>query len=550
MIQSLSISNYALIEKLHIDFSSGFTIITGETGAGKSILLGALGLVLGKRADLSALQNMEDKCVIEASFQIAAYQLQDFFETHDLDYDDLTIIRREVLPSGKSRAFINDTPVNLQDLQSLGAFLIDIHSQHQTMELSESSYQFQVLDIVVGNFDLLQTYRAQLEQHRRNEKALIAAQESLQSLRREEDYATFLLDELQSLNLKAIRPSEVEQEFEQLSNVELIREQLGKALQIGLDEQYGVLQLLLGMRSAVHKVSSFSQPLQQLFERMDSIYIDLKDCAAEIEERLAELSDDPEKMAKLGEILQKLNDLQKKHQVASVEELLQVQDKLSSQVHGIAEIENHIVILQAQIETTRQQLDQLASQLHENRANGIPSLIKQWENLCAELGMPHARFQIDLKPISTYLENGKEEIAFYFSANKGGEVGLLRKTASGGELSRIMLATKAILAEHSDLPSIIFDEIDTGVSGEMANRMSAIMKRMSTRMQVIAITHLPQIAAKGDRHFKVQKNIRDDRTLTEIAVLSKDERVLEIAQMLSGVEISESAVNHARTLLN
>jgi DNA repair protein RecN (Recombination protein N) len=550
MIQSLSINNFALIEKLNIDFSSGFSIITGETGAGKSILLGALGMVLGKRADLSSLKNKDEKCVIEAHFHISNYNLQDFFSSNDLDYEEITILRREVLPSGKSRAFINDTPVNLQELQDLSAYLIDIHSQHQTQELSENSYQFQIIDAVAGNLEVVQHYRSQLHQYKKDNAKLDSLTVQLQNLRKEEDYNSFLLQELQSIALKSLDQIELEQQFEELNNVEFIKENLSKVLVLAHDEQYGITNILGEMKTTLQKVSGFSEFFQIIFERLDSLSIELKDCLQELSKRESDLIDDPQRLQKIKEELQLLYALQKKHQVNSVSELLAIQSALESQANSYAEIEKNILDLESKISETAINLDDLANQIHLKRVEAVPILTTKWTEILSLLGMPNARFQIELKAGKVYFSNGKDEIEFLFSANKGSNFGLLKKVASGGELSRIMLATKAILSNYSKLPTIIFDEIDTGVSGEIANKMSEIMKQMSKAMQVMAITHLPQIAAKGDAHFKVYKTVKKEQTLTEIKQLNAEERILEIAQMLSGIEVTDSALNHAKSLLN
>lgn len=550
MIQSLSINNFALIEKLHIDFSSGFSIITGETGAGKSILLGALGLVLGKRADLTSLKNKDEKCIIEAHFHIANYDLRQFFESNDLDYEEITILRREVLPSGKSRAFINDTPVNLQELQELSDYLIDIHSQHQTQELSESSYQFQIIDAVASNSNLIEKYGTYLKQFKIETNQLESLRTELQALLKEEDYTAFLLQELHSISLKSINQVELEERFEQLNNVEYIKEHVNKAILIANEEQYGVLHLLNELKISMQKVSGFSESFQNLCARIDSVCIELKDSIEELIRKESDLVHDPETLQSIDQQLQLLYTLQKKHQVNTLEDLIQIQTKLESQVHAFAEIENTILSLESNIKETAIILDDLAEQIHKKRVAAIPVLTEKWVDILAQLGMPHVRFKIEFIATSSYMQNGKEEIQFLFSANKGADFGLLKKVASGGEMSRIMLATKSILANYSKLPTIIFDEIDTGVSGEIANKMSDIMKQMSKSMQVLAITHLPQIAAKGDAHFKVFKTIKNEQTHTEIKQLTAEERIIEIAQMLSGIDVTESALNHAKSLLN
>ena len=550
MITALSINNFALIEKLSIDFSKGFSIITGETGAGKSILLGALGLVLGKRADLSSLKNKEEKCIIEAHFDIANYQLQPFFEANDLDYEDDTILRREILPSGKSRAFINDTPVTLQELQDLSEYLIDVHSQHQTQELSEDQFQFQIIDAVASNQEMVSHYTSALKRYKKDKSELEQLNKMLQSIVKEQDYNAFLLEELQTASLQIGDQLELESQFEQLNNVEFIKENLGKAIVLADDEPFGVLNSLQEMRNSLQKLAPFSESYQTIYERMDSTYIEIKDAVQELQALADSVLHDPEQLEAVQQKLQTVYALQKKHQVASVSELLEIQKGLEKKVDSLSELEAVINALEEQLQKSAITLDGYATEIHSKRVKAIPVLIEKWTEILSQLGMPNVRFKIDLNLNSGYLSNGKDELQFLLSANKGTDFGLLKKVASGGELSRIMLATKAILADYSQLPTIIFDEIDTGVSGEIAHKMGEIMKAMSTNMQVFAITHLPQIAAKGATHFKVFKSTLGENTITELKVLNEKERVLEIAQMLSGTDVSESALNHAKALLN
>ncbi|EJL63563.1 DNA repair protein RecN [Flavobacterium sp. CF136] len=550
MITSLSIKNYALIEKLTIDFSKGFSIITGETGAGKSIILGALGLVLGKRADLTSLKNKEEKCVIEAQFEISKYNLKEFFETNDLDYEDETIIRREILPSGKSRAFINDSPVNLQELQDLSLFLIDIHSQQQTQELSEEGVQFKIIDAIANNFETISSYQKLLKTYKSDKSKLNALLKKQSDSGKEQEYNTFLLNELVSAKLKSGEQEELEADFEKLNNVETIKESIDKSLVIANEEQFGVFHNLNEIKTSLQKIALFSPEYQSLFERITSVAIEFDDISRELQNASEKLLNDPEKLELTNQKLQLIYNLQKKHQVISVDELLQIQADLESAVVELGNIEEEIVVLSQLIEQKTQELDALAATIHQNRKNAIPVLTNQLISILETLGMLNVRFKIELLPSETYFQNGKDELQFLFSANKGTDFGLLKKVASGGEMSRIMLAVKAILAQYSKLPTLIFDEIDTGVSGEIAIRMGEIMKGMSNNMQIFAITHLPQIAAKGDSHFKVFKSTVDDDTQSELKLLAQEERILEIAQMLSGANISDSALNHAKELLN
>ncbi|NBW27653.1 MAG: DNA repair protein RecN [Flavobacteriaceae bacterium] len=550
MLVSLSISNFALIDKLEINFSEGFSIITGETGAGKSILLGALGLVLGKRADLTSLKNKEEKCVIEAQFQIANYNLQSFFEFNDLDYEDETIIRREILPSGKSRAFINDSPVNLQELQDLSVFLIDIHSQHQTQELSEELFQFQIIDSVADNQENINQYSAILSSYKKDKSQLLNLNSKLQTLSKEQDYTSFLLDELLSAKLKVNEQEELEQVYEQLNNVEFIKDNINKSLALANEEQYGILQNLKEIKIALQKIIPFSPVYQSLFERINSLTIEFDDIINELSQQSEILIHDPENLELVNQKLQIIYNLQKKHQVNSVEELLEIQNDLDNKVVSLVELENEINKIADRIKVATSELDNLALIIRNNRLKAVPVLAEKLIIILEQLGMPNVRFNMVLKETDNYFANGKDELQFLFSANKGSDFGLLKKVASGGELSRIMLAVKSILAQYSSLPTIIFDEIDTGVSGEIANKMATIMKEMSSKMQVFSITHLPQIAAKGDIHYKVYKSIKSDTTISELKLLTFEDRIVEIAEMLSGKDISVSAINHAKALLN
>jgi DNA repair protein RecN (Recombination protein N) len=550
MLQTLHIKNFALIEQLHIDFSGSFSTITGETGAGKSILLGALGLVLGNRADLTSLKDKEQKCVVEAHFKIADYNLTDFFADNDMDYEDTTIIRREILPSGKSRAFINDTPTNLQELQQLGEFLIDIHSQQQTRELSDELYQMQILDAVAGNISLLNTYKKHHTVYKQVLAQLKKLNDQKASLSKEQDYNTFLLNELVTANLKAGEQQELETALETLSNVEFIKESIAKAMAVANEEQLGALQNLKEIKNSLQKISNLSGSYAGFYERVSSLVIELDDITGSLAEDYEKLSDDPAELERVSQKLQLIYSLQKKHQVGTIEELLVIQQDLETKVILVEGIDDTIKAKEAETEKAKAEIDAVANQLHENRQKAIPVLTEQITAILSQLGMPNARFKFEVTLADTYFANGKDQMSLLFSGNKGTDFGLMKKVASGGEMSRIMLAIKAVLANYSKLPSIIFDEIDTGVSGEIANKMGDIMKTMSLKMQVMAITHLPQIAAKGNKQYKVFKTTLDNNTVSELKLLDKEERVREIAEMLSGKDISDSALNHARALLN
>lgn len=550
MITSLSIKNYALIEKLAIDFSKGFSIITGETGAGKSIILGAMGLVLGKRADLTSLKNKEEKCVIEAYFDISKYNLKPFFEANDLDYEDETIIRREILPTGKSRAFINDSPVNLQELQELSLFLIDIHSQQQTQELSDETVQFAIIDAIANNQNEIGNYQSLLKSFKEDKARLSSLLLKQAESIKEQEYNTFLLNELVSAQLKSGEQEQLEADFEKLNNVETIKESVDKSLALANEEQIGALSTLKEIKLSLQKIASFAPEYASLLERISSLSIELDDISNELTNCSEKLINDPVQLDLISEKLQIIFNLQKKHQVTTVDELLSIQTTLENNLFELGNLESGIASLSLTILDKTNELDVLAQIIHQKRTLAVPVLSDKLIAILATLGMPNVRFNIEIKSTDNYCQNGKDEIQFLFSANKGTDFGLLKKVASGGEMSRIMLAVKAILAQYSKLPTLIFDEIDTGVSGEIAIRMGEIMKEMSHTMQIFAITHLPQIAAKGNAHFKVFKSTVGEDTQSELQLLNEEERVIEIAQMLSGAVVSDSALNHAKSLLN
>lgn len=550
MIISLSIENFALIEKLNIDFSTGFSVITGETGAGKSILLGALDLVRGKRADLTTLKNKDEKCVIEAVFTIENYNLKSFFEENDFDYETETIIRREILPSGKSRAFINDSPVNLQQLQDLSDCLIDIHSQHQTLELNNQDFQITLLDSLAKNQNLVSQYKSELSLYKKIDNSLKELISNKNSLDKEQDYNTFLLEELLAADLKLGEQEILESELEMLSNVEFIKENIEKSIAISEEEQFGVIQNLKEIRISLQKISGLSSVYNQLFERINSVIIELEDVNQDLNSELEKLVFNPEKLELVNQKLQTIYLLQKKHQVETIDELIAIRDELDAKVFLSNDIENQIAAFQNQLQSKKDLLDEVSKNIHENRVGVVPNLTQRLSAILSQLGMSNAQFQFEIQYGENFLSDGKDIVQLLFSANKGSNFGLLKKVASGGEMSRIMLAIKSVLAEETKLPTIIFDEIDTGISGEIANNMAEIMKQMSNQIQIFAITHLPQIASKGKAHYKVFKTIKENTTVSEIILLNGNERILEIAEMLSGKNPSESALTHAKALLN
>lgn len=549
MLTNLSIQNYALIDDVNVAFPKGFTTITGETGAGKSILLGGLSLVLGKRADLTSLKNEEQKCVIEAEFDLSKYQLQQFFKENDLDYEDVTILRREILPSGKSRAFVNDTPVTLDVLKALGDQLVDVHSQHQTMRLTENDFQMKVVDALAGNADNLKEYGAQLQLLKKADKELKELEAFQSNADKEHEYNSFLLKELEEAKLKEGMQEELETEYEQLSNVEQIMEQLSAGHQLLNDEQLGILGRLADLRRAFQALTEFGPSYKSLGERIESVLIETDDIASEIEQLKDTVEADPARLEVVNGQLQLLYDLQKKHHVATVAELIAIRDELALKVEAVANIESKIAEKKGEVDRITQQVEAWAQNIHKARKGVVPQLKQVLQENLASLGMPSATFKIEINPSNTFKTNGKDDLEFLFSANKGSSYGELKKVASGGELSRIMLTIKSILATYEHLPTLMFDEIDTGVSGEISNRMGEIMQQMSQNMQVFSITHLPQVASKGQYQFKVYKEESEQGTSTHIKQLSVEERVRELAEMLGGKSISESALAHARELL-
>lgn len=550
MLSKLTIENYALIDSLEVDLASGFTVITGETGAGKSILLGGLALVLGKRADLSSLRNKEQKCIVEADFLVKDYGLQPFFNHYDLDFDETTVIRREILPSGKSRAFINDTPVTLDILSQLGDQLIDVHSQHQTMRLTENDFQFKLIDALANNKKRLANYVETLLACSSIQKELNDLITFQQNATKEQDYNTFLLTELESAPLKEGILEELETQYEQLNNVESIKEELSKGNQLLNDDQIGVLSLLSEARIALSKLAGFGAQYAGLYERMQSVWIELDDVNTELQAFEEAVESDPELLEEVNTKLQLLHNLQKKHGVSEISELIGIRDQLADTVFETANIDQKIALKTKEVQELESALEEQGVLLREKRNAVIPQLKKQLEADLSLLGMPSASFKITLNPTDSFKANGMDELAFLFTANKGSSYGLLKKVASGGELSRIMLVIKAILAKYEKLPTIMFDEIDTGVSGEISNRMAEIMREMSTEMQVFSITHLPQVASKGHHHFKVYKTDETEGTRTNMKKLGYDQRVMEIAEMLGGKDVSDSAMAHAKELLN
>ncbi|MCD8422767.1 DNA repair protein RecN [Tenacibaculum finnmarkense] len=550
MLRHLSIHNYALINQLSIDFTKGLSIITGETGAGKSILLGALGLVMGNRADLSSLKNTDKKCIIEAKFAVEGYSLQHLFDEFDLDYEPETIIRREILPSGKSRAFVNDTPVNLSILTALKIKLLDIHSQHQTAELSDTSFQFSIIDALAKNKTKVTSYKTGMKKYTSLVKELKILKEETLKSKEQYAYNSHLFNEFEQAELVIGEQEVLEEKLHTLNNVEEIKLHLSEALAVSSNEEIGVQNLLYSLENSLQKISAYAKNYQEITNRVTSLKLEFDDVVAELENANEEVAFNPNEVEELNDRLQLIYNLQKKHSVNSIAELLVIFESLSEKVAQVDDADELIAAKNLEITAVTNKLDEFAVLITASRNKAIPKLQKELEYLLKELGMPNARFSMELIPSDSYFYNGKDVLSFLFSANKGGNFGELKKVASGGELSRIMLSVKKILSENIQLPTIIFDEIDTGVSGEVSNKIAKIMQDMGTGMQVITITHLPQIAAKGVQHYKVYKGEENGVTTSNLKLLSEQERIIEIAEMLSGKEVSESALIHAKELLN
>jgi len=550
VLQSLSIKNYALINRLTVDFSDGMTTITGETGAGKSILLGALSLVLGKRADRSALYNDTTKCIVEAQFDVSNYDLKKFFEQNELDYEAETVLRREIIPNGKSRAFINDTPVTLDVLESLGALLVDVHSQHQTLTLTQNDFQFAILDAFANNSKVLVDYKAILSKYQAIGAEITQIESRLQKANEEQEYQHLLYQELIDANLTPDMQEPLEDRVSQLGNVEDLQHLFSEAVQRLDQEDHGLLAQLIYLKSLMQQAASKSHVYQKYSERLASVILEVQDLFQELESDSEGLEADPQALEHAQNKLQQLYALQKKHQVNTVADLIEKQHFYGAELQDTKALENRLDTLKSEVSPLKIKLEQLADTLHQNRIESAPKLVQELQTYLAAMGMQNAQLKFEIQPSNTFLANGKDQLTLLFSANLGSPYQPLKKVASGGELSRIMLAIKAILAQYQHLPTIIFDEIDTGVSGNISNEIAIIMAAMATRMQVFTITHLPQVAAKGKQQFKVYKTDVAGQTQTLLKTLSKEERVIEIAQMLSGDELTQTAKDHAVKLLN
>ncbi|HKK75021.1 MAG TPA: DNA repair protein RecN [Saprospiraceae bacterium] len=550
MIQRLSIKNYAIIEQLEIDFSKGLTIITGETGAGKSILLGALGLIMGKRADTKTLYNDELKCVIEGSFDVEAYDLQHFFADNDLDYEPVLIVRREISPSGKSRAFVNDTPVNLKVLQQLSASLIDLHQQFDTLDLNEVSFQLKMLDALAGNKTLLNDYLREYRQYQiflRKQKEL---EEQNRTAATEAEFVAFQLKELDEANLQAGEQEELETELNRLNNAEGIKKALGGAYNALEENDPSLLSQLEAIQLEMQPFQSVDEDLKAIYERLESVHIELQDLSRELEGVADDIEYDPQRIEEVQSRLDQLYRLQKKHHLNTIDDLLTLQEELQNKADGFDSLDGELAQLKKQIEEQEATLIELAKKLSERRKSVVKTFEEKVQERLALLAMPYAQLNIDFRVLKDLGPSGWDEVHFLFAANKGSRPQEIKDVASGGELSRLALVTKSLVASAIPLPTLIFDEIDSGISGDVALKMGNILRKLSDEHQVVCITHSPQIAARADGHLFVYKEVKEDRTVTRVKELEAEGRIHAIATMLSQDPPSDSAMENARELIN
>ena len=546
----LKIKNFVLIDNLEVDFNEGMTCITGETGAGKSILLGGLSLVLGKRADLSSLHDVSRKCVVEAIFQISFYNLKHIFDENDIDYQEETILRREILPKGKSRAFINDTPVNLNVLEEVSLKLIDIHSQNDTSSLLKNEYQFQVLDALANNQMILEEYKQNLLSFKEINKEFLSTKALKEKSIDNYEYKKYLYEELDATHLELGIEERLEDELSILNSVELIQNSMNKTIQSLEAESYGIIDQLEDLQRNNQEISNKSNQFEELFNRVKGSTIELEDISEEYKKIFNSLEVNPQKTEDLKRQIDNLNKLFFKHKVGSVEELLLIKEEINSFLHNSINLDDKLNSIEQEIRKRKISLKEQCLKLSENRKKVISVLEKELKRLVSKMGMDQANFKIELSTSEDFLFNGSDILSFEFSANKGHDFKILKKVASGGELSRIMLAIKTLLSRFKKLPTIIFDEIDTGVSGKISDNIAEIMANLGSSMQVFTITHLPQVAAKGDHHFKVEKKTEGDKSLTKLSYLNTKQRIDEIAMMLSGNKITDTAIAHAKQLMN
>ncbi|HPE19176.1 MAG TPA: DNA repair protein RecN [Tenuifilaceae bacterium] len=549
MLKHLHIQNYALINHLDIEFNKGLNIITGETGAGKSILIGALGLILGQRTDTSVLKDKHKSCIVEALFEVGGYNLQPFFEENDLDYYDSTIIRRQINEAGKSRAFINEIPVNLSVIKDLVGRIIDIHSQHESLLLADSSFQLTVLDSFAGTTSMVNSYSQNYNIYKSLKVELENLKQKEQQAKADFDYLQFQLNQLIEAKLTEGEQEELEEEQQKLSHAEEIKFALQMAANLLNSEEASILGMLKESISSLSKISEFFQPAAELVSRLESCRLELKDISQETDSHFEKIAIDPERLQWVNSRIDTLFSLQQKHRVSSVNELISLREKLQEDVDKIANFDTLIAKKSEQLNTMEAELLKKAKAIGEERIKKGPDLEVEIQKMLKELGMPFASFKVSIIETGNLLPTGTDRVSFLFSANKQISMQEISKVASGGELSRLMLSLKSLMVRTRELPTIIFDEIDTGVSGEVADKMGNIINRIATKMQVINITHLPQIACKGQNHYLVYKDNETETSITRIKKLSSEERLVEIAKMLSGEKITDAAIENAKHLL-
>jgi len=550
MINSLQIRNYALIDELTINFSKGLTIITGETGAGKSILLGALGLIMGKRADIKSLYNLEDKCVVEAEFNISEYELQSFFQEHDLDYDETLFVRREITPSGKSRAFVNDTPVNLSILQQLSAALIDLHQQFDNLDIHKVSFQLRLLDALAENKKRLIKYQQRFTQYQADKRRLAKLIEKNNNASKELEFLQFQLEELNAAKLQATEQQSLEEELDRHTNAEDIKRTLAGAFQQLSESEVAIIAQLQDINHSVGSLRKFGEEFNQLFDRLSGVLLELNELSNDCEEIAENTEYDPERIMEVQQRLDMIYRLQNKHQVSEISELLAIQENLQNQVDSIGDLSNEIAALETSVKEQKEQLIAIAEKLSNHRHKVVAAFENKVEKMLGQLAMEHAKLKVDIAHLDELGPTGYDEVNFLFAANKGGRLNLIKDVASGGELSRLTLVVKSLVASAIPLPTVIFDEIDTGISGDVALKMGRILQQLSDEHQVVSITHSPQIASKANKHYFVFKRVMEDRTTTNVRELEMDGRVYAIATMLSQDPPSESAINNAKELLS
>lgn len=549
MIKQLHISNYALIDKLDIRFNDGLTIITGETGAGKSIILGALSLILGERADSKAIRDTSVKTIVEATFGIDGYRLERFFKDNDIDWDEHEcIVRRELAPSGRSRAFINDTPVQLNTLRELSTRLLDIHSQHSNMLLSTSAFQLSILDSIAGNSQLLEEYRNCYQDYREAAKQLESTRNNIEQLRREEDYIRYQLTELQTKQLKPNEDQELEALQAKLSNINELKESLWAVENQLNSEENSILERLSTVAQHLEAAERNLTEVEGMSSRVRNALIDLKDIAQGVSATIDTLNDDPNELLRIDDRLNVIYTLERKHNAQDVNQLLDIQSEYERKLGEIEHNDDIIEELTARVNATRQEATQLAAQLTAKRQDAAKRFSKELLALAMPLGMKNLAFEVQFTPTELTV-SGADSVEFMMAFNKNQRPMPVKDTASGGEISRVMLCIKTIIARHMQLPSIIFDEVDTGVSGDIANRIGEMMLGIAQNIQVIAITHLPQVAANGDHHLRVYKTDTEVETLTRVETLNPDEHVIEVARMLSGKDIDQAAIENAKSLI-